>query len=239
MISSSTGASKFPENKGLIEDVFHEIRSILSGILSSVELIELYGSGQASTEKNGEKINRQAGAIKSQVIELEFLLQNVRIIQHILNNSLTSKRAPTKIALLLKNVVDDDRYAPLFADWVSYNVKDNREVAYVDEFLVKQLLLNMLFRMQRNSVAQDRPQLSITFEKDLVELKGIYTANANDHSLSSSIKTFHSDSLQAYLDQRICSLIAYVAELHDGRFDITALPDGKIEMLVTIPYDVN
>lgn len=239
MISSSTGASKFPENKGLIEDVFHEIRSILSGILSSVELIELYGSGQFNTEKSGEKINRQAGAIKSQVIELEFLLQNVRIIQHILNRSLTTKRAPAQIVLLLKNVVEDDRYAPLFADWVRYDMKGNREVAYVDEFLVKQLLLNMLFRMQRNSAPQERPGLTITFEKDYVELKGVYLANANDQSLSSSIKTFQHENLQAYLDQRICSLIAYVAELHDGRFDITALPGGKIEMLVTIPYDVN
>ncbi|WP_343704410.1 hypothetical protein [Chitinophaga sp.] len=239
MISSSTGASKFPDNKGLIEDVFHEIRSILSGILSSVELIELYGSGQFNTEKSGEKINRQAGAIKSQVIELEFLLQNVRIIQHILNKSLSSKRAPAKIALLLKNVVEDDRYAPLFASWVQYNVNSDREVAYVDEFLIRQLLLNLLFRMQRNSQPQERPTLTITFEKDYFELKGVYLANANDHSLSSSIKTFQHESLQAYLDQRICSLIAYVAELHDGRFEISALPEGKIEMLVHIPYDVN
>lgn len=239
MISSSTGASKFPDNKGLIEDVFHEIRSILSGILSSVELIELYGSGQFNTEKSGEKINRQAGAIKSQVIELEFLLQNVRIIQHILNKSLSSKRAPAKIALLLKNVVEDDRYAPLFASWVQYNVNSDREVAYVDEFLIRQLLLNLLFRMQRNSQPQERPILTITFEKDYFELKGVYLANANDHSLSSSIKTFQHESLQAYLDQRICSLIAYVAELHDGRFEISALPEGKIEMLVHIPYDVN
>lgn len=236
---SSTGASKFPENKGLIEDVFHEIRSILSGILSSVELIELYGSGQFNMEKSGEKINRQAGAIKTQVIELEFLLQNVRIIQHILNNSLTSKRAPTKIVLLLKNVVEDDRYAPLFGQWVHFEMNSKREVAYVDEFLVKQLLLNMLFRMQRNSLPQEQPLLTITFEKDGLELKGVYLANANDHSLSSSIKTFQSDSLQAYLDQRICSLIAYVAELHDGRFEITAIPEGRIEMRVTIPYDVN
>lgn len=239
MISSSAGASRFPENKGLIEDVFHEIRSILSGILSSVELIELYGSGQVNAEKSGEKINRQAGAIKSQVIELEFLLQNVRIIQHILNNSLTAKRAPVKIALLLKNVVEDDRYAPLFSKWVHYEVNDNREVAYVDEFLVKQLLLNMLFRMQRNSVPQDQPSLTITYEKDHVALKGVYTANANDHSLSSSIKTFQSESLQAFLDQRICSLIGWVADVHDGRFDITALPGGRIEMFVSIPYDVN
>ncbi|WP_119080317.1 hypothetical protein [Chitinophaga alhagiae] len=202
-------------------------------------MIELYGSGQFNTEKTGEKINRQAGAIKSQVIELEFLLQNVRIIQHILNKSLSSKRTPAKIALLLKNVVEDDRYAPLFAHWVQYSVNSSREVAYVDEFLIRQLLLNLLFRMQRNSQPQEQPRLTITFEKDYFELKGVYLANANDHSLSSSIKTFQQDNLQAYLDQRICSLIAYVAELHDGRFEISALPEGKIEMLVHIPYDVN
>lgn len=236
---SSTGASKFPENKGLIEDVFHEIRSILSGILSSVELIELYGSGQFSLEKSGEKINRQAAAIKLQVIELEFLLQNVRIIQHILNKSLTAKRGPTQIVRLLKNVVEDDRYAPLFAGWVTFRADSNREVAYVDEFLVKQLLLNLLFRMQRNADAKETPRLDVIFGQDAVVLKGVYLANANDRSLSSSIPGIGQESLQAFLDQRICSLIAYVAELHEGRFELTSLPEGRIEMLVSIPYDVN
>ena len=236
---SSTGASKFPENKGLIEDVFHEIRSILSGILSSVELIELYGSGQFSLEKSGEKINRQAAAIKLQVIELEFLLQNVRIIQHILNKSLTSKRAPTQIVKLLKNQVEDERYAPLFAGWVSFRTESEREVAYVDEFLVKQLLLNLLFRMHRNADMKEKPQLDITFGQDAVTLRGVYLANPNDRTLSSSISGISNESLQAFLDQRICSLIAYVAELHEGKFELTALPEGRIEMLVSIPYDVN
>lgn len=236
---SSTGASKFPENKGLIEDVFHEIRSILSGILSSVELIELYGSRQFNMEKSGEKINRQAAAIKLQIIELEFLLQNVRIIQHILNKSLTSKRAPTQIVKLLKNVVEDERYAPLFAGWVHFQTAGHREVAYVDEFLVKQLLLNMLFRMQRNADPKETPRLDVLFGQDGVELKGVYLANANDRSLSSSIPGAGQESLQTYLDQRICSLISYVAELHEGRFELTSLPGGRIEMLVFIPYDVN
>ncbi|WP_123864583.1 hypothetical protein [Chitinophaga barathri] len=207
--------------------------------MSSVELIELYGSGQFSLEKSGEKINRQAGAIKLQVIELEFLLQNVRIIQHILNKSLTSKRAPTQIVRLLKNQVEDDRYAPMFAKWVNFYTNSNREVAYVDEFLVKQLLLNMLFRMHRNADMKEMPRLDIIFEPEAVILKGVYLANANDRSLSSSISSIDQESLQAFLDQRICSLIAYVAELHEGRFDLTALPEGRIEMLVSIPYDVN
>ncbi|MGX5818951.1 hypothetical protein ACWKWU_12185 [Chitinophaga lutea] len=236
---SSTGASKFPDNKGLIEDVFHEIRTILSGILSSVELIDLYNGGRAAPEKAGEKIARQAGAIKSQVIELEFLLQNVRIIQHILNDSLNFKRQPVKIQPLLQDVVEDDRYAHLFSRWVRFKTIGLREVGYVDEFLIRQLLLNMLFRIQRNSADDGTAELQIVFEKEFFELKAVYTANAHDHSLSSSIKSLASESLQTFLDQRICSLIGYVAELHEGRFEITALPGGRIEMLVTIPYDVN
>lgn len=233
-MKASTGANSFPDTKGLIEDVFHEIRSILSSVLSSVELIELYGERAVA----GEKISRQTGAIKLQVIELEFLMQNVRIIQHILNKSINAKRLPTNVAHLLRNLMRDDRYAPLFASWVKFESHHNREVAYVDEFLLKQLVLNLLFRMRRNSLDSTTPSLVCSFETSHIVITCTYTANAGDQSFSSSIKSFEPGNLQAFLDQRICGLIAYVAELHEGTFDISAAGEGQIEMLVRIPYDV-
>lgn len=233
-MKDSTGANSFPDTKGLIEDVFHEIRSILSSILSSVELIELYGERAVA----GDKITRQTGSIKLQVIELEFLLQNVRIIQHILNKTITVKRRPTNVAHLIMNLVRDERYAPLFASWVKFNVHNNREVAYIDEFLFKQLVLNLLFRMRRNAVDKTIPSLQFSFEETQIVITGTYVANAGDQSFSPSIKMFEPGNLQAFLDQRICSLINYVSELHEGRFDISAADDGRIEMLVRIPYDV-
>ncbi|MRG43882.1 hypothetical protein GFS24_02090 [Chitinophaga sp. SYP-B3965] len=233
-MKASTGANSFPDTKGLIEDVFHEIRSILSSILSSVELIELYGERAVA----GDKIGRQTGSIKLQVIELEFLLQNVRIIQHILNKTITVKRLPVNVSHLFRNLLRDDRYAPLFAPWAKFNVHNNREVAYVDENLLKQLVLNLLFRMRRNSLDKTTPSLVFNFEADHIVITGTYTANAGDQSFSSSIKTFEPGNLQAFLDQRICSLINYVAELHEGTFDISGIGEGQIEMLVRIPYDV-
>jgi hypothetical protein len=229
-----TGANSFPETKGLIEDVFHEIRSILSSILSSVELIELYGERAVA----GDKISRQTGSIKLQVIELEFLLQNVRIIQHILNKTITVKRLPTNVSHLFRNLIRDERYAPLFASWIKFNVHNNREVAYVDEILLKQLVLNLLFRMRRNSADKTTPSLAFSFEEHHIVITGTYVANAGDQSFSSAIKSFEPGNLQAFLDQRICSLINYVAELHEGTFDISAAGEGQIEMLVRIPYDV-
>lgn len=233
-MKASTGANSFPDTRGLIEDVFHEIRSILSSILSSVELIELYGERAVASDK----IGRQTGSIKLQVIELEFLLQNVRIIQHILNKTITAKRLPINVAHLFRNLIRDDRYAPLFASWIKFNVQNNREVAYVDELLLKQLVLNLLFRMRRNSLDKTTPSLVFSFEAEHVVITGTYTANAGDQSFSSSIKTFEPGNLQAFLDQRICGLINYVAELHEGTFDIRGIGEGQIEMLVRIPYDV-
>lgn len=233
-MKDSTGANSFPDTKGLIEDVFHEIRSILSSILSSVELIELYGERAVA----GDKISRQTGSIKLQVIELEFLLQNVRIIQHILNKTITVKRRPTNVAHLTRNLVRDERYAPLFASWIKFNVHNNREVAYVDEFLLKQLVLNLLFRMRRNAIDQTTPSLVFNFEADHIAITGTYVANAGDQSFSPDIKSLEPGSLQAFLDQRICSLINYVSEIHEGSFDINAAGGGQIEMLVKIPYDV-
>jgi hypothetical protein len=232
-MKASTGAN-FPDTKGLIEDVFHEIRSILSSILSSVELIELYGERAVA----GDKIGRQTGSIKLQVIELEFLLQNVRIIQHILNKTITVKRLPVNVSHLIKNLIRDDRYGPLFAPWVKYEVHNNREVAYVDELLLKQLILNLLFRMRRNSLDKTTPSLVCSFEAAHIVFTGTYTANAGDQSFSANIKVFEPGNLQAFLDQRICGLINYVAELHEGTFDINGIGEGQIEMVVRIPYDV-
>lgn len=232
-MKSSTGTRNLPENKWLIDDVFHELRSILSGILSSVELIELYGAKPDAKEK----INRQAGFIKLQVIELEFQLQNVKIIQHLLNNTLRPHLTPVNIIHTLDAFVQDERYAFLFGQGVSFQVNTENEMADVDELLLKQMILNMAYRMMKNAMMNDQPSLSFTFEEDQLIVSAKYIANG---TVSSTLKTFTQESLQhtgAFMDQRICQLIALIAEMHGGSFEIE-VEDGKhVEMLAKIPYE--
>lgn len=239
-MKSTIGGPHLPDNKRLIEDVFHELRSILSSILSSVELIELYADNTGNERMPAsEKINRQAGAIKLQVIELEYQLQNVKIIQHILNNSLNPKRVPGGIVYLLKSLFLDERYQTLFSVDVVFNVNREPMDMLVDEALIKQLVLNMLFRMEKNSASGKAPVLTFNFEENYFEIKGSYIAGSVNHFVSSSLKTGDPEKFllaTASPDQGISYLMAYVTRLHGGTFDITAGQERAVEILVRIPY---
>lgn len=232
-MKSTTGTRNLPENKWLIDDVFHELRSILSGILSSVELIEMYGA----RPDPGEKINRQAGFIKLQVIELEFQLQNVKIIQHLLNNTLRPHLAPVNIIHTLEAFSQDERYGFLFGQGVSFQINTDNEMAEVDELLLKQLVLNMAYRMMRNAMTNDQSSLTFIFEDDRLLVSAKYTANG---TISSTIKSFSPGDQPhtgAFMDQRICQLIALIAEMHGGNFEIEVEDGRNVEMLAKIPYE--
>lgn len=233
-MKSSTGTRNLPENKWLIDDVFHELRSILSGILSSVELIELYAARPGSEEK----INRQAGSVKLQVTELEFQLQNVKIIQHILNNTLRPQLAPVNILHTLEAFVQDERYGFLFGQGVSFQVNTESEMAEVDELLLKQMVLNMAYRMMKNAMMNDQPSMSFIFDADQLTISARYTANG---TVSSTFRTFTGEDrlyAGAFMDRRICQLIAMIAEMHGGSFGIEVEQERDVEMLVKMPLSI-
>ncbi|TWI88742.1 hypothetical protein [Chitinophaga japonensis] len=239
------------ESRGLTEDIFHELKSILSSILSSVELIELYG-GINGNGHHGEKtsasgkITRQAGAIKSQVIELEFQLQNIRILQQILDKTFEPKKSLTSVGFFIRNFIHDEPYDTLFGNTVDLQMNREHADAYIDEFLVRQLVLNIFFWMMKNSPTNQLPKLSFIFEEDCFEIRGCFAANGASYFFPAhALKSFgngngngngklHFDT--ELLNQRIYYLISYIADLHEGSFDINLEAGKNVEILVKIPY---
>lgn len=230
-----------------MEDIFHELKSTLSSILSSVELIELYGSAggnsqQADKPSSSGKITRQARAIKSQVIELEFQLQNIRILQQILNKSLEPKKGLASASFFLRNFVNDEPYDTLFGSAVDIQVHKEHTDAYIDESLIKQLVLNIFFWMMKNSPTNQTPMLSFIFEEDCFEVKGCFSANTASYFFPSNTSgrsyenggRLHFDT--ELLNQRIYYLISYIVDLHEGSFDINLEAEKNVEILVKIPY---
>lgn len=250
MKASSINSVDLLESKGLMEDIFHELKSILSSILSSVELIELYGNTNSNSQNTDRasvapsgKITRQARAIKSQVIELEFQLQNVRIIQHILNKTLEPKKGLTSVSFFLRNFINDEPYDTLFGDTVDMQVHNEQTDAYIDEFLVKQLVLNIFFWMMKNSPTNQLPRLSFIFEEDGFEIKGCFSANTASYFFPSYAtgKSYENGNGKLHFDtellnQRIYYLISYIVDLHEGSFDINVEAEKNVEILVKIPY---
>ncbi len=198
-MKSSTGVRDLPANKWLIDDVFHELRSMLSAILSSVELIEMYSAKPDS----GGRISRQAGSIKLQVMELEFQLQNVKVIQDMLNASLVIQRTNFNIVHMLEQVVDDERYAHIFPSQVTFDMNDDREIAFADEQLLRQTVLNVAWCLNRNAAPGAPAELRFAVQDEMFELTGTLPAPG-----------------RAALDQRMCRLIGYLAELQGGSFEL-------------------
>lgn len=210
-MKSSTGVRDLPANKWLIDDVFHELRSMLSAILSSVELIEMYSARQDS----GGKISRQAGSIKLQVMELEFQLQNVKVIQDMLNASQVMQRGHFNIVHMLEQLVDDERYAHIFPRDVEFDITDDREMAFADEQLLRQTVLNVAWCLNRNAAPGAPAALRFTFRDDLFEMTGTLPTPG-----------------RTSLDQRMCRLIGYLAELQGGGFELN---EQEGAMVVKLP----
>jgi len=230
-MKTSVTAINFLDNNRLADDIFHELKSIISSILSSVELIALY-DGKALPGK----ISRQAEAIKSQMIELDFQLQNVKIIQQILSKSFKLNRKMTNVHFFLTQFVREEPYTKLLSPAVELLPGKLPADAFIDEFVIRQLVLNLFFWMNRHSSTYQLPRLVFSFEDGYFEIRGHFFAN---YIFSSPFKSSANENRVTdteLLNQPICYLMSYLAALHDGNFEITAAPEKNVLVVVRIPY---
>jgi hypothetical protein len=218
-MKTSVSVQNFLEDNRLIEDIFHELKSIVASILSSVELIALYDGKMIEG-----RITRQTEAIKSQVIELDFQLQNVRIVQYMLNKSFAFKRKQTSLHLFLNQLIRDEPYNKVLQPVTELPAVKKVIDAYIDEFVIRQLVLNLYFWMNRHSTSHQLPKLIFSFEESYFEMKGQFYAN------------YFRDTDNELLNQPVCYLMSYMAALHEGSFDLVMEPGKNVSVVVKIPY---
>lgn len=218
-MKTSVSVQNFLEDNRLIEDIFHELKSIVASILSSVELIALYDGKQVEG-----RITRQTEAIKSQVIELDFQLQNVRIVQYMLNKSFAFKRKQTSLHLFFNQLIRDEPYNKVLQPVTELPAVKKVIDAYIDEFVIRQLVLNLYFWMNRHSTSHQLPKLVFSFEESYFEIRGNFYAN------------YFRDADNEMLNQPVCYLMSYMAALHDGSFDLVIEPGKSVSVVVRIPY---
>lgn len=230
-MKTSVTAINLLDNNQLADDIFHELKSIISSILSSVELIALYDGKSVAG-----KITRQAESIKLQVIELDFQLQNIKIIQMMLSKSFAVKRKMTNVHFFLNQLIREEPYDKLLSPAVELQQHKGIPDAYIDEFVIKQLVLNLFFWMNRHSSTYQLPRLVFSFEEGAFEIKGHFFANYIFSSPFKSSAHEHRVTDSELLNQPICYLMSHLAALHDGSFEITAAPEKNVVVLVRIPY---
>jgi hypothetical protein len=218
-MKTSVSVQNFLEDNRLIEDIFHELKSIIASILSSVELIAMYDGKVIEG-----RITRQTEAIKSQVIELDFQLQNVRFVQLMLNKTFAFKRKQTSLYLFLNQLIRDEPYNKVLQPVTELAAVNKHIDAYVDEFVIRQLVLNLYFWMNRHSSSHQLPKVVFGFEKEHLEIRGNFYAN------------YFRDTDNELLNQPVCYLMSYMAALHDGNFEVMVEPGKNVMVVVRIPY---
>jgi hypothetical protein len=218
-MKTSVSVQNFLEDNRLIEDIFHELKSIVASILSSVELIALYDGKMVEG-----RITRQTEAIKSQVIELDFQLQNVRIVQYMLNKRFAFNRKQTSLHLFLNQLIRDEPYDKVLQPVTELPAVKKVIDAYIDEFVIRQLVLNLYFWMNRHSTSHQLPKLVFSFEESYFEIRGQFYAN------------YFRDTDHELLNQPVCYLMSYMAALHEGSFDLVMEPGKNVSVVVRVPY---
>ena len=195
------------------------MNSIVASILSSVELIALYDGKLVEG-----RITRQTEAIKSQVIELDFQLQNVRIVQYMLNKSFAFNRKQTSLHLFLNQLIRDEPYGKVLHPVTELPAVKKVIDAYIDEFVIRQLVLNLYFWMNRHSTSHQLPKLIFSFEESYFEIRGNFYAN------------YFRETDNELLNQPVCYLMSYMAALHEGSLDLVMEPGKNVSVVVRIPY---
>jgi hypothetical protein len=225
-MKNSVSSQNFLDDNQLIEDIFHELKSIVASILSSVELIVLY-----EEKAIGNKVIRQAESIKSQVIELDFQLQNVRMIQHILSRTFQLKRKMTNLHFFLGQLIREEPYNNLLSPAVELQNSRVPVDAFIDESVIRLLILNLFFWMSRHSTTHQSPKMVFSFDAGYFEIRGSFYAN---YIFSSPFKSSEKGNNEL-LHQPVCNMMSYLAALHDGSFEMLAEPEKNVVVLVKIP----
>lgn len=220
-MKNSTCNTEFPVNQTVIETVFHELKSSLSGILSSVELIELYSTvSKAPERRSAVKVMRQAATIKSQVLELDYQLQNAWLMQHALNHSLVTGKEMINPVFFIAHMTQEEPYAALLSNISTCHVYRQPPEMCTDPALLQQLILNIYFHITRRVNNNHAPTLRFEFGKEGLLIYAQYVSSRQQQESS-------------------LLLISYLAAVLGGHCKVDTKTGGQQVLHITIPYGDN
>jgi two-component system phosphate regulon sensor histidine kinase PhoR len=141
--------------RNFISDFLHEVRTPLTGMRSSVEILE----GGGSSPEQEQQLRKIA---LRQLVRLEQLVRDLTELNTIETGELRLNREPTDLRLLAGDVVEDLGEL-LAATGVAAEVEGEGVVADVDPIRVHQILTNLVENAARHS---NSPRVVIALDRD-------------------------------------------------------------------------
>ncbi|MCX7797199.1 MAG: HAMP domain-containing histidine kinase [Melioribacter sp.] len=149
-------------NKEFLSTISHQLRTPLSTILSSVELLELY-----TKKKNTIRQLQILEKIKNSVINLRTIIDNITNLYKSENQKLNIKKIELRkfVNDLIEEVVIEAKEEHL----LNVNIDYDGKYIFADEFILKQILMNLFLNSIKFSPDGGQILLSIKKENKYIE----------------------------------------------------------------------
>ena len=210
----------------------HEFRTPLAAILSSVELLDMYGDGFPPSERR-----ELLGQIKTAVMRMNGMVEQVLMTSRLESGGFSFKPAPTLIAELLVQVVVEMERSDAQAARICVRCDGLETLRLADERLVRHIVANLLGNALKYSPPDSPVQLSASGLGELLQIavsdRGI---GIPENDLPRLFESFHRGTNVAQIAGTGIGLhiVKQCVDLHQGRIDVASPPGAGTTFTVQL-----
>ena len=213
--------------------VSHEFKTPLTTILSSADLIDMYGSTMSPEKFSGHIVK-----IQKQVEYLNEMLNDVLTLNKAESGSLTYKPVFFNLNSYCSDIVENIKSINNSNNDIEYTFSGSEENVFADNKLIKNIVQNLL----TNAVKYSPPNTKIDVKINVVE--NFINLNVQDHGYGISnieidkifIPFFRSEKTMHVSGTGLgLSIAKYSTEIHGGKISVESSPGIGSRFSVTLP----
>ncbi|MDA3861532.1 MAG: HAMP domain-containing sensor histidine kinase, partial [Melioribacteraceae bacterium] len=217
--------------------VSHDLRTPLTAILSSVELMERFYD-----KWDKEQVINKYGQIKSSVSRITDMLSHVLELSRIERGKITTSFKTVNLKIEFQNIINEIDMLISEKHQLIYNYKLEKENHAVDIHLLREILTNLLTNGVKYSPEGGKVELLVEREDKWIILK------VSDEGLGideSEIENIFNDFYRTDESQNISgsglglSIVKHYVEMYNGEIEVKSKLGEGSTFIVRIPEDGN
>lgn len=219
---------------GFVNMVSHEVRTPLAGILSSVELLEIYNQKSNQSQTQIQKSDIHYERIKDQIIRISYLMNNVLLLGKIESGKV---ELSLKEIDLVKNLSDylEDNYVN---KPIKIRVFGSQMNIILDWKLIIHVFSNLINNAIKYSTTEKLPEIEVIFLKNKVDINITdYGIGIPKKDIPKLFKPFNRASNVGNIEGTGLGLILAknFIELHNGSIKLKSKINKGTTFTITLP----
>jgi signal transduction histidine kinase len=217
-----------------ISVISHEFRTPLTGIKSTVQLIEQHGD-----KWDVEKKQKFFNSIYNSIRFTNLLLDDVSIIGRDDSGRTSYNPSFCQIEDVCQQALDDIKQVFGKSDLINYLIKPETIKTFADESLLRHILNNLLSNALKYSGNEKQIDFSVFIEKDKI----VFTINDHgigipENDLKYIFEPFHrAANVESIKGTGLgLAIVKRCVEMHEGTIEIISMMNKGTTVVVKIPY---